>query len=103
MARAGRRKNAEEIGRSGGLSYRWYSYDVWGNKKDGYDVNNVFRTNDVVFIPNEVSSDADMTKYLKKQGFFKKEVKNKFVVYDGDEHVIYVSYKDKPEGELRVE
>jgi hypothetical protein len=103
MAKVSRRKNAEEIGRSGGLSYRWYSYDVWGNKKDGYDVNDVFRTNDVVFIPNKVSSDADMTKYLKKQGFFKKEVKNKFVEYRGDEHVIYVDYKGKPEGELRVE
>jgi hypothetical protein len=84
--------------------YRWYSYDVWGNKKDGYEVNQVFRTSEVVEVPNIAAvNDSSLIKYLKKVGFFKKNLKAILFDIDGDEEVIYFSYKGKPEGELRAE
>lgn len=97
-----KRNNSDGIGRSDGRSFRWIYYDVWGNKKDGWEVNSAFRSNDVVFIPNDLSNKA-LTTYLKRQGFFKSSVRSNLVEYDGDEYTIYITYKGKPEGELRAE
>ena len=85
-----------------GRLFRWFYYDVWGNKKDGWEVNNVFRSNDAVMIFDGLS-DKKLTTYLKKQGFFKSSIRSNLVEYDGDEYRIYVTYKGKPEGELRLE
>ncbi len=35
--------------------WRYYSYDVWGNAEDGYDVNDVFRTDTTVDLPRDAS------------------------------------------------
>lgn len=84
--------------------WRVYSYDVWGNAKDGYEVNNVFRTNEIIPIPNVVlKSDKALITYLKNIGYFKKGVKRNLIEFDGDDRTIYVSYKGRPEFELRKE
>jgi len=83
--------------------WRYYSYDVWGNAKEGYDVNNVFKTNEIVDIPNVVRSDKALLTFLKNIGFFKKSLKVTLFDTDGDDEVIYLNYRGKPEGELRKE
>lgn len=85
-----------------GRPFRWIYYDVWGNKKDGWEVNNAFRSNEVIMIPDGLSYKS-LTTYLKKQGFFKSSVRSNLVKYDGDDYTIYITYSGKPEGELRAE
>lgn len=85
-----------------GRPFRWIYYDVWGNKKDGYEVNAKYTSNDVVMIPDDLN-DKQLTTHLKKQGLFKGSVRSNLVEYDGDEFTIYITYKGKPEGELRAE
>jgi hypothetical protein len=84
--------------------WRLYSYDVWGNAKDGYEVNDVFRTNEIVSLPNVVLNNEEaIITYLIRIGFFKKGIKRNLIVLDGDENVIYFSYEDRPDFELRKE
>ena len=87
----------------GGQKWRWYDYDVWGNVKDGYEVNNVFKTDDVIYIPNVVKSDKALITFLKNEGFLKSGARRNLIELDSHEDVIYFSYKSKPEGELRRE
>jgi len=86
--------------------WRWYEYDVWGNKKDGYDVNNVFRTAEVIDIPEIVlNSDKAIITYLRNIGFFKKGVRSRDIEF-GEmtyENTLDIEYKGKPVGELRRE
>ena len=95
-------KKNEAFG-SKGNRWAWYSYDVWGNKKDGYEVNNVFRSSDYAYIPDSIVTDKDLIVYLKKEGFIRLGIRVASINIDSDEDVIYFSYKDKPEGELRRE
>jgi hypothetical protein len=85
-------------------TYRYYSYDVWGNERDGYEVNDVFRTPDTYEIPDEGGDDA-VFNALKKQGFMRPRVLRRlFELAPGsDENVLYLEYKGRPEGELRRE
>jgi hypothetical protein len=84
--------------------WRFYSYDVWGNAKDGYEVNNVFSTSDVIEIPESIQGDAELFRHLKKIGFINEPYLrvNKFET-DHNEDTIYFSYDGKPEGEFRRE
>lgn len=87
--------------------YRYYSYDVWGNADDGYDVNNVFRTADVIAIPDGLDSDAALFEHLRSIGFL--TGKNLDVALFStigdycDSTTIYMEYDSKPAGELRLE
>lgn len=93
------------------MKMRWYSYDVWGNAKDGYEINNVFRTNEVIDIPNVVLvSDRALITYLKKIGFMKSSVRANLVEFDDsgsstkdDWFTLSISYKGRPDGEFRKE
>ena len=83
--------------------YKLYDYDVWGNEKDGYDVNNVWSTNEIYEISEKgMESDKQMIKELKKQGLIKKGIRFSSIDIDGDERTIYLGYKGKPEFELRL-
>lgn len=84
-------------------NYRLYSYDVWGNSRDGYEVNNVFRTGGVYEL-DDAWTDLQIIKELKKQGAIRKSVKNSLVRIDGEfEYSLYFEYRNKPEFELRKE
>lgn len=89
-------------------TWRFYSYDVWGNAKDGYDVNNVFRTAETVELPVEgLETDEKLFRYLRKVGFLNKpRLQARFFETDNNcdqSETIYMSYKGRPEGELRLE
>lgn len=93
------------------MKLRWYVYDVWGNAKDGYEVNDAFRTSEVFDIPNVVlQSDRAMITYLKKIGFLKSSARANLVEFDDggsstkdDWFTLSLSYNGKPEGEFRKE
>jgi hypothetical protein len=84
-------------------TFRLITYDVWGNEKDGYEVNQAFTTNECYEIPDSDESSEQIIATLKKQGCFKKYVRKSSIEIDGDTDVIYVSYKGRPEFELRKE
>ena len=85
-------------------TWRWISYDVWGNANDGYEVNQSFRTSDTYELPVESLTDRQLWDCLKAQGFFKSRVQFRCASIDqSHEDVIYFEYKGKPEGELRLE
>lgn len=53
-------------------------FDVWGNKKDGYEVNNLCEEGII-----EVASwsDSDVLKALKKSNFIKKHVRTNMLTF----------------------
>lgn len=77
-------------------------YDVWGNKKDGYEVNSAFHTRQYYTI-DDTWDDRRLIKELKKQGCIKKGVHVNSIGINGDEFTIYFEYKGRPDFELRKE
>lgn len=82
--------------------YRLYDYDVWGNEEDGWEVNDVFKTDNIAAL-NPKWSDKEIIKALKTQSIIVSEVDEKKVEIEGDEDRLYFSYKGRPEFEMRLE
>lgn len=92
-------------------TYKLYAYDVWGNEKEGYEVNNVYSalvgTNlfDAVSVEVELppdASDRDIIKSIKDSGWLNKKLHYKSFEVEGDfDYTLYLSYKGRPLGELR--
>jgi hypothetical protein len=90
--------------RTVGDSWRFYSYDVWGNAEEGYEVNNVFRTSEFINIPEPaLANDQTLFAHLQQIGFLKPTAQVENFSSDGDEGIIYLEYDGRPEGELRKE
>ena len=58
------------------------AYDIWGNKKDGWEVNNAFKIGEVDL--SQVDKDKEITKRLKKAGFINSKVRYSSVEIEGD-------------------
>lgn len=85
-------------------TWRLYTYDVWGNEHDGYQVNDVFRTSETVeFDPD--ASDEEIIKALKSAGILRPRIRASAIELDGDDAVIYVNdaRNGRPEFELRLD
>lgn len=82
--------------------HRWeiLTLDVWGNARDGYDVNNVFSSGQFIELPADFS-DADVLKALKAGGFAKPGIRASSVEIDGDDGFLSVDYMGRPEIQLR--
>jgi hypothetical protein len=81
--------------------YRECSYDVWGNEKDGYEVNDVFPGRLVT-----IDDEKDLVKEFRKVGLLKKGVRSSRVQIDGEsDYTLYVTDNKtgRPEFELRCE
>ena len=48
-------------------TFRLYTYDVWGNAKDGFDVNDVWRTDTLIEV-DEDTSDRAINRRLNARG-----------------------------------
>lgn len=84
-------------------TYRLYDYDVWGNEKEGYTVNDCFRSCQTIDL-DESWDDARIIKALKHAGIIKKGIRAKSIRIDGEmDYTLYFEYKDRPEFELRRE
>ncbi len=86
------------------LTYRLYTYDVWGNAEDGYDVNDVSRSSITVQF-NKEPSDDEVILALKAAGYIKASYPNEGISIEGDAETIYISDAEdgRPDCELRLE
>lgn len=86
------------------MKWRLIDYDVWGNARDGFEVNAAYTTSTYVEF-DEGISDAALIKLLKREGLLKKGLRASSIDMDGDEYTIYFSdaRNGRPEFELRRE
>jgi hypothetical protein len=77
--------------------YQFYSYDTWGNEKEGYEVNDIQETG-IFWVSEEFPKFVDIIKTLKRCGYLKKRYIYKSEYPYDDMEVI--TYKDMPLGKV---
>lgn len=83
--------------------YQLINLDVWGNARDGFEVNAAYSTNTYVELPLE-ATDAEIIKILKDEGLIKKGIRASSVKIEGEpEYSLYFYHAKtmRPEFELR--
>ena len=79
------------------------SYDVWGNDKDGYEVNQAFTTGEFVYLREDMT-DKEIIEALVNVGYYSPDSLNDMdhVDIEGEfGYSLYIEYKGKPKNELR--
>lgn len=68
-----------------------WSLDVWGNQKDGFEVNDRSKQGEYK-VPCDFGtwSDEQLVRWLKDYGFIRKGVHRSSLSFDGDDLTIYV-------------
>ena len=81
------------------------SYDVWGNDKDGYEINDSYVWESGAEFNLDWDSDHDIVKFLKSIGFLAKHVKVSDLEFDGDvDYVTITRSRDAyPLCEVRID
>ena len=82
------------------MEYEVISYDVWGNARDGFDVNAAYRTGVVISI-SDTDTDATINRKLGRAGITGAQG----VAWDGEPGMaLYGEYKrnGRPAAELRA-
>jgi len=99
-----RKSHATKAGESVPVTrYQVINYDVIGNKRDGFEVNGAYYSNEYVEIP-EGASRAEIIRILKDEGILKKAARKESIEIDGEEgYSLYFKHKPtgRPEFELR--
>ena len=74
------------------MKYQLYTYDLWGNAKDGFEVNDVYRSSTIIDV-QEDTSDLAINRRIQGRG----------IVWDGEHgYTLYGASKTgKPICELR--
>lgn len=86
------------------MRYEIIDYDVWGNERDGFNVNQSFHTGHFVEIPED-ATDAEIVRILKDEGVLKKTVRTASVGIEGESgYDLYFTHlpTSRPEFELRA-
>lgn len=66
--------------------------DVWGNAREGFDINNLYKSGVYISLPMEFGS-ADVILALKRAGWMKQGIHHKSVHVDGDfETFIFIEH-----------
>ena len=76
------------------MKYELYSYDVWGNNREGYEVNDLYYqcTIEIDNESHEWTTDKQIIQALKKEGYLKKNARfSSFEIHDG-ESSLYITY-----------
>ena len=83
--------------------YRLYTYDLWGNDEDGYEVNDVYRSTKIELDPVNMT-DSEILDVMIKEEIFE-SIQNVEIAISSDDEVWYFVTKDqgKPLCELRLE
>jgi len=77
-----------------------YTYDVWGNRKDGYEVNDVCASG--IEINLRRTDNKSIINTLKKEDYIRKCLHvSSFSITGEDYHTLYIYYKDYPVCELK--
>ena len=97
-----KKSNVEKSIKAKQEKYKVYTYDVWGNSEDGYDVNDRFSSSFSVLVSPD-DTEKDILDKLEDIGFLGKEGRT-FATLDAncfDDHLYFVSSWDsKPLFEL---
>ena len=83
--------------------YNVHPLDVWGNAREGYDVNDVLPSQGNVYIFDD-ATDEEIVRALKEEGFIDKGIRTKSVSIDGEVgYDLYIgdARNQKPAYELR--
>jgi hypothetical protein len=74
------------------MLYKLIRYDVWGNKKDGYEVNNQYTTSQTVDIPDNVYDPKRIVKLLKEADILAPQLRANSVELEWpDETICYIN------------
>lgn len=81
--------------------YDLYTYEVGGNARDGFEINDVFLLEkNIVIIDN--FNDRDIIRLLKRMDFINKYCHFTSFQIEGDrDYTLYFTYRDRPICELR--
>jgi len=85
-------------------TWKIVSLDVWGNRKDGYEINNATYSGKEIELPAE-PTDAQVRLALVHAGYIKKSARLDRLEFDGDDALIQVSRKSDglPLVQIRME
>lgn len=78
-----------------------YTYDVWGNAEDGYEVNNVYFNSTIEFEDTDLFDDEHLYWALIRLGILAPDSKVYFDWQDEDLCYVNSSTDDEPLGEIR--
>jgi hypothetical protein len=75
--------------RDGYTLYRLVNYDVWGNPRDGYEVNDAHYTGDTLALRDDLPngngpSDAEVIRALKRCGYLKPGIRARSLKIEGE-------------------
>jgi hypothetical protein len=82
-----------------------FTYDVWGNARDGYEVNDRHGLRrDVTISHQTFNSDSALKKWIKTNFHFKRNVRLSSIHLDGDERTVYITggRDEYPIGEIQI-
>lgn len=80
-----------------------HTLDVWGNKKDGFEINDVFTTGATLLLSDDDVTDTAVIKALKKEQWLRPRLRITSFYVEQHENDIYISYLGKPCLQLRKE
>lgn len=73
-------------------TYKVHTYDVWGNKNDGFEVNDVYPSCATIELPDD-ATDADIVRALKDVGVINAKCRTSSFEVDGEtDYTMYVNY-----------
>jgi hypothetical protein len=87
----------------GTLTYAVHPLDVWGNKRDGFEINDIYPSRGTIEIPTDART-ADIVEALKKGGFIDRNIRHQSIGIEGEiGYTLNVRYEptSHPEYELR--
>ena len=87
-------------------TYKIYSLDVWGNNKEGYEVNDLCYSGLTIELP-ENFTDKQLIKAMKDVGFINTKCQFKSFNIEGEFETLYINYSTskihgRPIAELRL-
>lgn len=87
-------------------TYKLYSYDVWGNEEDGFEVNDIYPTGMEIELEDEEDNDEEMLRALIEVDFLKYTCRSGDIIFENDDEEC-ITFSDaetyQPIGELRKE
>ena len=80
------------------VEYKIITLDVWGNARDGYDVNDLYHTGRTVMLPEHPTRDAIIACLRDADEIRLAGIQRKFFEVEGDsDYTLEIYYKRRPE------
>lgn len=83
------------------VTYNVHPLDVWGNARDGWQVNDIYPSDGTIEVPEDATNKEIVTA-LKKEGLIKPNIHASSIEIDGEVgYTMNLEYRGKPAYELR--